>query len=792
METFIQQIFDIITSSPGNLIVHLALAITVMVSMQTVLVARQSNPTGLSGRMLLGLSAVLFGQLVMFAASGLAWQGIFDQRTILPPLDRAVITWSLVWIAWLWSAPKKAHTADTINGLLNLIVVIFLLFTFTGWAEADPQQFFNITWYDVGWGIFSTIILLGSILFLVIQRPEAWGIGLGLLLWNLGGHVAHVLWGNPGSDYAAAVRLAQLASYPLLPSLAHRLIKRPVDSSRTVQTTEADNKRRYTADPRAIYAWLQVAVEREPEKLRTALVRAVAQTMLADLCFLVQKPAAGGGMAFEYGYDLIRDEDIASKTINQADIPNLAGAVLRGRPIRLGDTGQVGPDLNLLAHTLELEKPGNLLSIPLSAGEQNCGSIVLLSPYSGRVWSTADQNYLLSCMESVVHLLDRPAGAAPAALPTDLPEASRDGDLNSEQIENLKTLAAHLHEENRELKARLVQVEDSNRSGELESLLVVQRESQAVIRQLQEENDRFRAALDGVGEHPTLTRVEEDLRASLREVARLQNALAEANMKNLDLEMRNRPNSAEGQDIQAAMFSTMQELRQPITSIIGYTELLMGETIGLLGTLQRKFLERVQASTERMRGLLDDLIRIHSIEGGKLELSSDLVDTADVIDTVIAATRHTMQEKGIVLSLDLPDTLPKLQADRDAIEQVLIHLLQNASSVTPPDGLIHFRAAVEDSEEQPYLLLQVTDSGGGIAPEDLPRIFFRHFRAESPLIQGIGGTGIGLSIAKVLVEAHNGRIWVDSVSDKSATFSVLIPVRQIQPENSTASYESFA
>jgi signal transduction histidine kinase len=784
METFLQQIFDIITVSPGNIIVHLALAFSVMVTLQAVLAARRSGSPGMAGRMLLGLGAILLGQIVLFAASGLAWQGVYDPRIILPPLDRAVITWSLIWIAWLWSVPNKAHAANAVNGLLNLVVVILLLFTFTGWSESNVNQAFNSTWYDWGWGVFSIFIILLGMLSLLMERPAAWGIGLSLLLLNLAGYVAHVLWGDPGSNYAAAVRLAQLASYPLLPSLAHRLNMRPVEAVKSSQNNEADNKRRYTADPRAAYAWLRVAVETEPEKMRMALARAFAQTMLADLCFLVPKPSTGGQLSFEFGYDLIRDEEIPSKYLKQADVSNLAGAILRGRPIRLGDTGQVAPDIQRLADALGLEHPGNLLSIPLASGDQNWGSIILLSPYSKRVWSVGDQNYLLSCMETVLQLLDRRPTPAPTSSETAPDSRVQD------QVENLKSLVAHLHDENQLLTARLAQTVETGRSDDLEALLVVQKESQDVIRQLQEENEHLRAAVDGMVDHRQENHLETEMRDTLKEMARLQNALAGANMKILSLEMQNRRVMPNDVEVQEVIISTIQELRQPITSVIGYTDLLMAETVGLLGTLQRKFLERVRASTERMRSLLEDLIRITVIEGGKLELASGLVDTAEVIDAAVTATRGQIQEKGISLQLDLPDDLPKLHADQDALEQILIHLLQNASSVTPPDGVIHFRAGIEENQEQPYLLLQVTDSGGGIPPEDLPRIFFSNFRAENPLIQGIGEKGIGLSIAKVLVESHGGRIWVDSISGKSATFSVLIPTGHVEQDDRIASYES--
>jgi signal transduction histidine kinase len=118
-----------------------------------------------------------------------------------------------------------------------------------------------------------------------------------------------------------------------------------------------------------------------------------------------------------------------------------------------------------------------------------------------------------------------------------------------------------------------------------------------------------------------------------------------------------------------------------------------------------------------------------------------------------------------------------LNADRDALQQILIHLLQNASLATPVDGEISLCARMEDRDIQPgYVLIQVSDSGGGIPAEELPRVFSRLYRADNPLIQGVGDTGVGLSIVKTLVEAHGGRIWVDSEIGRGSTFSILLPL----------------
>jgi signal transduction histidine kinase len=139
-------------------------------------------------------------------------------------------------------------------------------------------------------------------------------------------------------------------------------------------------------------------------------------------------------------------------------------------------------------------------------------------------------------------------------------------------------------------------------------------------------------------------------------------------------------------------------------------------------------------------------------------------------------TSSQIREKNINIHFDMPKRMPPIHTDREAFQQILIHLLQNAGAASPVEGMVRLKVEVRNEEGMEYVLMQVSDSGGGIASDDIQRVFNRMYRADNVLIQGIGDTGVGLSIAKTLTEAQNGRIWVESEPGVGATFSVLLPV----------------
>ena len=202
------------------------------------------------------------------------------------------------------------------------------------------------------------------------------------------------------------------------------------------------------------------------------------------------------------------------------------------------------------------------------------------------------------------------------------------------------------------------------------ALLVVQEESQRTIEQLQKELETVRSK--GRGAEP---QVERELKAALQDVARLQNQLAESNVKILELEKNGKAAHNKPSEQAEVIASISQELRQPMSSIVGYTDLLLGESIGILGALQRKFVERIKASTERLGSLIDDMIQVTTLESGLAELKPEPVDLNLIIDNAMAYTSSQVREKNISLHLDLPKKLAPLNTDREALQQIMIHLV---------------------------------------------------------------------------------------------------------------------
>jgi signal transduction histidine kinase len=180
-----------------------------------------------------------------------------------------------------------------------------------------------------------------------------------------------------------------------------------------------------------------------------------------------------------------------------------------------------------------------------------------------------------------------------------------------------------------------------------------------------------------------------------------------------------------------------------------------------------------------MSGMLTDLIRVTAVDTEHVELTPEPVDIIEIIQEAIMGNSAQCREHNITVRIDAADHLRPVRADRDSLYQIMTHLLANACLCSQPGADVLVKAHTKPEAED-YMIVSVTDTGGGIELADRQRVFSRRYRADNPLIEGLGDTGIGLSIAKALVEAHGGRIWVESEMGRGSTFSFLLPIAQAE------------
>ncbi len=201
------------------------------------------------------------------------------------------------------------------------------------------------------------------------------------------------------------------------------------------------------------------------------------------------------------------------------------------------------------------------------------------------------------------------------------------------------------------------------------------------------------------------------------------------------------------------------ELRTPLTSLKGYTDLLLSGAAGETTELQAEFLGIIQLSTTRLSNLINDILDISRIESGTLKIKHEPIDYRKIVADTLRLMKAAADAKQISMDAALPEAIPPVRGDADKVTQVLTNLVSNAIKYTPEGGWV--KVSLELSGEASVTTC-VADSGIGVAPDDQKKLFQKFFRADNSSTREAGGTGLGLVIAKTLIELMGGAIWLES------------------------------
>ena len=227
------------------------------------------------------------------------------------------------------------------------------------------------------------------------------------------------------------------------------------------------------------------------------------------------------------------------------------------------------------------------------------------------------------------------------------------------------------------------------------------------------------------------------------------------------------------------------ELRTPLTSVKGYASILISGKLGDIPEKAKERLIKINKHSDKLVNFVNELLDLSRIESGRVEMKLSDCVLSEVIDSVGDLLTPQMRDKKINWSSNVDENIPIMSLDDTQIDRIFINLISNAIKFTPENGTISVNARLDKDTVK----VEVSDTGIGISKEDINRLFDEFYRVDNPINQEVKGTGLGLPLAKKIVEAHGGKMWITSKLNEGTTFHFTLPVKRSSSSNSSDTNE---
>lgn len=721
---FAQTLARLLTEASASLFYHLliGLALEGLLLMATQ-AARRAWQNLVARRLALAAGLGLVGRIGLFGVAFVESRWL-PPGTLLPPLERAIDVATWAWLGWAMLERAPRFWLPALHTLIAFGAYGMIAPNWLHSSLQDPTLFYVETPSDRAWMLWALGVSLG-IGGLLLSRPSPAFRGIGALGFFALGLGAFLQLNAPiaGTHLSPWIRLGAMTAYPLWLAGAYRLALQTARQISWEANRVAEGWRAWSQ------GLLRALQEREDPSLFNEALKA-ARTLLGarwtavglwqeDRLLIV---AREGEHLPQAGSDLL---------LPFSEYPSIGELLLQRRSGLLAPEAQKGEAFQRLWQAFGMGRVGFLQIEPLITPEGVLGAWLIgyaaeaTPPPPDPTWGQQMAGLLAQALSL---LREREAQAAlEAALVT----------LRKEHEETLQRIEAQYQEERQALYREITRW--ATRAAEAE-----------------EESARWRRRAE--------------------ELAQLIEAQASppGGSPWKAVSAPSAPVTAHETDREGLIMALLQELRTPMTAILGYTDLLLGEAVGILGATQRQFLLRIQSNIERMASLIREILQVLALEAGTFQLEPQPLNLSEIRDAVLQRLQPVLQERGLQVAIDWPDDLPLVRVNRDAAEQILYHLLNNAALCSRPGSTIGLQARL-NPEVPGMLFLGVRDTGGGIPAEEAPKVFIPRYRATTPLIPGVGDS-IGLSIVRALVEASGGRIWVESEPGVGSTLTVVLPL----------------
>ncbi len=761
-----------LTLPPGSLAYNL-----VLLTMLAVIIVLAGTPVlrAAAGarRASLAALALLVLRLTLLAAIPLDLERLPGGAAPIDTLGHFAALVGLLALGWAAVFPQRSHAGDLTVGLALVLagvgLVAALIVPTLPVIDLTPAQ----VWIEIGWASAGVVLSLILILFAFIRRPRAWGlISTGLLLF-LAGFAAQA-WqlissGSPQPLFGF-VRLGEFVAYPLLglvfarslPAAAIEIKPPPVSHP---EPREAEEPEKAPSGASHVAEVLSLVTAETSSELAREAVRSIARLLRAEYTLLLTPPDESGHFAIDVGYDLISEQYLPGAPLDSQRAPIIYAALTQHRTLILPARSR-SPDMQAIQTALVLETTGPTMLVPIVLNGRLYGAILTLSPYARHEWSADDRQSLEAIARTLAARLEQMRIAQ-----------ARTAQASPEALEEAERRIQALIEENTRLASETPQAIATPRPEDLATLLAMNEEARETISILEAEIERLKAAQSY---RPSGTQEEvENLTLRLESVLQ-ELTEARARLAALEASGGRLPGSSAALNADT-LVSIACDFHPPIDAVADYTKLLLGESVGTLTSTQRRLLDKVRSASERLQVLLRDLVQVATVEAGKLHLTLTPVDPAACLEHALRQAEGTLRARQVTLRLDLPEDLPFALGDAGSITQVMLHLMHNAANVSPEGSEVVAAVKIPPSEpggSPSFLTISFTDSGDGIPPGEIGRVFERLSPEQRARIPGVAATGVSLALVKALVEAMGGRVWVDSVVGVGSTFTFVLPIAE--------------
>lgn len=236
-------------------------------------------------------------------------------------------------------------------------------------------------------------------------------------------------------------------------------------------------------------------------------------------------------------------------------------------------------------------------------------------------------------------------------------------------------------------------------------------------------------------------------------------------------------------NVPALFSSLLDDLRTPMTSISDYTNLLLAESIGILGAAQQQVLAMIASDIGRLAEMITEIQKVAQLDGSRFALEYGNIDLISIIEDVIEEESDDFAERGHIVELALGDQLPPIAADGASLKHIVGQLIMNASAVSPAGSKITVSANFgrfelpNGSDLADAIEITVTDKGGGISLDDIQRVFARKYRTDNREIAGFGDVGVGMTVARAYARAQDGDLWISTQAGEGSVFHLALPLQ---------------